>query len=76
MKKWIAVSTLAVLSAAALVAQAPAGKNLGWAFPTATMVVNKPPLPGRSKYRNERRFDGPHGRGWNQLGCGPNFQPV
>ncbi|PYS18685.1 MAG: hypothetical protein DMG17_05335 [Acidobacteria bacterium] len=44
MKNWIAVPTVAVVSAAVLVAQAPAGKDLGWAFPTAAMVVNKPPL--------------------------------
>ncbi len=44
MKNWIAVSAVALVSAVVLVAQAPAGKDLGWAFPTAAMVVNKPPL--------------------------------
>ncbi len=43
MKKCIGIFLL-VISAAALLAQAPAGKDLGWAFPTANMVVNKPPL--------------------------------
>ena len=43
MRKWIGIF-LFVISAAALLAQAPAGKDLGWAYPTANMVVNKPPL--------------------------------
>jgi cytochrome c553 len=51
MRKWTGVLTLALLSAAALAAQAPAGKDLGWAFPTAAMVVNKPPMP-------EKEFEG------------------
>ena len=43
MRKWIGIF-LFVISVAALLAQAPAGKDLGWAYPTANMVVNKPPL--------------------------------
>ena len=34
MKKWIGIFFV-LISAAALVAQAPAGKDLGWAFPKA-----------------------------------------
>ena len=51
MTKWIGMLTLALFSAAAVIAQAPAGKDLGWAFPTAAMVVNKPPMP-------EKEFEG------------------
>ena len=47
-KKWIGIFFV-LISAAALVAQAPAGKDLGWAFPTAAMVVNKPPLPEKDE---------------------------
>jgi cytochrome c553 len=51
MKKWTGVLALALLSAGALAAQAPDGKDLGWAYPTAAMVVNKPPMP-------EKEFEG------------------
>ena len=51
MTKWIGALTLALFSVAALIAQAPAGKDLGWAFPTAAMVVNKAPMP-------EKEFEG------------------
>jgi len=37
--------SLALVFVGLLAAQAPAGKDLGWAFPTAAMVVNKPPIP-------------------------------
>jgi len=56
MKNWIAVSTVALAAAAVLVAQAPAGKDLGWAFPTAAMVVNKPPL--HEKEEGQLTIDG------------------
>src|SRR5215467_4698592 len=48
MKNWIGIC-LVVFSTAALAAQAPAGKDLGWAFPTAAMVVNKPPIPEKEE---------------------------
>src|SRR6059036_3882445 len=43
-KSWIGVLVLVLFLVAMLTGQAPAGKDLGWAFPTAAMVVNKPPL--------------------------------
>lgn len=52
MKSWIGVLAVALFSVAVVIAQAPAGKDLGWAFPTAAMVVNKAPMP-------EKEFEGP-----------------
>ncbi|PYS01152.1 MAG: hypothetical protein DMG16_13580, partial [Acidobacteria bacterium] len=51
MKGWIGVLILALFLVAVMTGQAPAGKDLGWAFPTAAMVVNKPPMP-------EKEFEG------------------
>src|SRR5262245_21231674 len=48
---WIAAILLGLLSVAVMTGQAPAGKDLGWAFPTAAMVVNKPPMA-------EKEFEG------------------
>ena len=51
MKSWIGVFVLGLFSVAGIMGQAPAGKDLGWAFPTAAMVVNKPPMA-------EKEFEG------------------
>jgi hypothetical protein len=51
MKSWIGVLISGLFSVAVMTGQAPAGKDLGWAFPTAAMVVNKPPMA-------EKEFEG------------------
>ena len=50
-KSWIGVLILGLSFVAVMTGQAPAGKDLGWAFPTAAMVVNKPPMA-------EKEFEG------------------
>src|ERR1700741_4830959 len=45
MKTSSGIVALALLSTMTIAAQAPAGKDLIWAFPTAVAVVNKPPVP-------------------------------